>query len=140
MWKHLKADGISLPKISWKEINKEIDPVLLDMEKVGIQLDSKHLQDLSKKIEAKLVVLEKKICKFAECEFNLNSPSQLAEILFKKLKLPTKELKKTKSGFSTAASELKKIEKKSQNNFSASGISRTFKAGFNLFKTTSPNG
>jgi DNA polymerase-1 len=111
MWKHLKQDGIILPKVGWKEINKEIDPVLLDMEKVGIQLDSKHLQNLSKKIEIKLEKLEKRVHTLSKENFNLNSPSQLAEILFQKLKLPTNGLKKTKSGFSTAASELKKIEK-----------------------------
>lgn len=111
MWSHLNKNGIKLPKISWKEINKEIEPVLLDMEKVGIQLDSKHLQNLSKKFEAKLKKLEKQIYTLAKEEFNLNSPSQLAEILFQKLKLPINGLKKTKSGFSTAASELKKINK-----------------------------
>ena len=69
----------------------------------------KKLNKLSKKLEAKSSKLEKSIYKLAGGEFNIASQIQLSEILFEKLKLPEGELKRTKSGVSTAASELKKI-------------------------------
>ena len=112
MWSHLEKDGIMLPKITAELIDKKVDPVLRAMEKAGIKLDVAVLNKLDKSTEKKVKTLEKKIFKLAGGEFNINSPSQMAEILFKKLKLPTKDLKKTQSGFSTAASELKKLEKK----------------------------
>ncbi len=53
--------------------------------------------------------LEARCFKLAGREFNLNSPNQLREILFNELKLPTKGLKKTKSGFSTDVDVLTKL-------------------------------
>jgi DNA polymerase-1 len=53
--------------------------------------------------------LEQKIYGHAEHEFNISSPSQLADVLFNKLNLPTQWIKKTKTGYSTGASELKKL-------------------------------
>ena len=106
----MKDKGIKLPKIDWKKINKQVEPVLREMENNGIKLDVDSVNKLAKKIEGELVVLEKKIWELAGGDFNINSPVQMAEVLFSKLKLPTVGLKKTKSGFSTAASELKKLE------------------------------
>lgn len=112
MWSHLKDKGIALPKVSWEKINQDILPVLRKMEKVGIKLDVKKMDAISKEVQGKIVKLEKEIYNNAKCEFNINSPSQMAEVLFEKLKIPTKDLKKTKTGISTAASELQKIESK----------------------------
>mgnify|MGYP002349462540 CR=1 FL=1 len=112
MWKHLKEKGIKLPKITAEQINAQIEPVLREMEKVGVKIDVKSLNDLSKKLESELSLLQKSIFDLCDGEFNLNSPNQLAEILFEKLKIPSSDLKKTKSGISTAASELRKIEDK----------------------------
>jgi DNA polymerase I len=92
-------DGIEIPLV----------PVIVEMEKAGIELDSKGLDVLSKKLEKKLQTISKKIHKFSGDEININSPSQLAEVLFEKLELPTKGIKKTKTGYSTAASELEKL-------------------------------
>jgi DNA polymerase-1 len=114
MWSHLKDKGIKLPEITWREINKQVDPVLRTMEKNGILLNVKVLNDLAKKTEKKIATLEKGIHQLANEEFNISSPIQMAEILFKKLKLPTKDLKKTKTGYSTAASELNKLKTKHQ--------------------------
>jgi DNA polymerase-1 len=52
---------------------------------------------------------EQQIYGHADQEFNIASPTQLADILFDKLKLPTKGIKKGKTGYSTAASELDKL-------------------------------
>lgn len=111
MWKFLNEKGINLPKITSEKINRDILPVLKKMEKVGIKLDVPFVNQLAKELEEKTKKLQKDICGIAGEEFNLNSPSQMAEILFSKLKLPTKDLRKTKTGISTAASELAKLLK-----------------------------
>lgn len=112
MWSHLKDNGIKLPKITAKEIDKKVEVVLRAMEKKGIKLDVVFLNKMAKDIEKRLEKIEKQIWELAEEEFNISSPIQLAEILFKKLRLDTSDVRKTKSGFSTAASELRKIESK----------------------------
>jgi len=93
----------------FKETEMPLISILYRMEKDGIELDKEFMKDLSKEFEKTLGVLSKKIYKAADQEFNIQSPQQLAEILFDKLKLPTKGLKKTKTGISTAAPELEKI-------------------------------
>ena len=91
------------------EIEMPLIPVLFMMEKDGFAVDSKHLATLSKKFDDRLQELTKSIHTDAGREFNINSPSQLADVLFIDLAVPTKGIKKTKSGFSTAAPELEKI-------------------------------
>lgn len=112
MWNHLKDKNIKLPKITAEKIDKKVGPVLRLMEKEGILLSVSILNNLAKKTEAKIALLEEKIHTLAKSDFNISSPSQIAEILFDKLKLSTNGLKKTKTGYSTAASELKKLEDK----------------------------
>ncbi len=111
MWSHLKDNGISLPKINAKEIDQQIIPVLHEMEETGILVDASVLKKMSEEAKKKINELEEKICDLAHCQFNINSPGQLADVLFVKLKLPTADLKRTKSGYSTAASELHKLLK-----------------------------
>lgn len=94
----------------FKETEMPLAPVLFSMERVGVRLDTDTLKVLSKEFEKSIGKLTKQVYKEAGQEFNVNSPSQLAEILFEKLKLPTPGIKRTKSGFSTAASELEKLE------------------------------
>ena len=86
--------------------------VLAKMELVGISLDKECLKKESLELENDLKNLEKKIFEFSEEEFNLNSPKQLGEILFEKLKLDAKA-KKTKTGqYSTSEEVLQKLESK----------------------------
>ena len=73
--------------------------VLARMEHRGIKLDTAYMVDFSKELGAELQELEQRMYKIAGFEFNLNSPSQVSEALFDKLKLPTVGLKKTKTGF-----------------------------------------
>ncbi len=73
--------------------------VLFNMEKRGVMVDSGMLLDISRDFEAHLKESEAFIHKLADVEFNINSPKQLAEVLFDKLKLPV--VKKTKTGPST---------------------------------------
>ncbi|MCH8049528.1 DNA polymerase I, partial [Patescibacteria group bacterium] len=92
-----------------REIEMPLIPILYEMERTGVQVDPKHLEELSKEFGQALDKLTNKILKLAGREFNINSPIQLAEVLFEDLKLPTKGIKKTKTGYSTAASELVKL-------------------------------
>lgn len=95
------------------ELEKKLLPVLEKMEKAGIKLNIGFLKKLSKKLDARLQELEKKIYRLAGIQFNINSSQQLSEILFKKLKILTDGLKKTPGGvISTAASELQKLKGK----------------------------
>ncbi len=102
-------EGAGLKKL-YQEIEMPLVPILYRMERAGIKLDGGILEKLSKDFQKELAVLTKKIYRAAGQEFNIHSPIQLAELLFEKLKLPTQGIKKTKSGFSTAAPELEKIE------------------------------
>jgi DNA polymerase-1 len=90
-------------------IEMPLIPVLFRMECAGFAVDSEELHALSKKFDERLQELTKAIHADAKKEFNINSPSQLADVLFGDLGIPTKGIKKTKSGFSTAAPELEKI-------------------------------
>ncbi len=80
---------------------------LYNMEKIGILVDEKALNNFSSQLKITQDKLEKKIFDEAGQEFNINSPKQLGEILFEKLKLP--HGKKTKTGYSTSADVLEKL-------------------------------
>lgn len=95
----------------FKEIELPLIPVLFEMEEKGILIDGKFLKKLSLAYEKELTGLQKKIWKSSGAEFNVNSPRQLAEVLFEKLKLTKKGLKKTgKGSLSTRFSELFKLK------------------------------
>ncbi len=81
--------------------------VLYAMEAEGIQVDREGLAEYGEVLAGKIAVLEQEIYKEAGEEFNINSPKQLGVILFEKLGMPNG--KKTKSGYSTAASVLEKL-------------------------------
>jgi DNA polymerase-1 len=101
-----------IPHKKWSDIDRELSPVLRAMEKNGIKIDTKSLTRLSKKLKVKSRKLENEIHKLAGAEFNVSSPTQLSTVLFKKLKLPTTDLRRNKSGVSTGASELLKLRNK----------------------------
>ncbi len=103
-----KLAHVGMTKLA-SEIEMPLIGVLFQMEHTGIAVDSSILQELSKKFAITLADLTTKIYAAAGKEFNIQSPSQLADILYLDLAIPTKGLKKTKSGFSTAAPELEKI-------------------------------
>lgn len=95
------------------QLNATVDmptiPVLAQMEHYGIQLDSLYLAQFSEQIEDSISDLAQQIYGHVEIEFNIASPSQLADVLFSKLGLPTVGIKRGKTGYSTAASELDKL-------------------------------
>ena len=85
--------------------------ILAKMEREGVKIDKNHLESLNKKIEIEISALEKEIHQLVGSPFNVSSPKQLSEILFKKLGIPTKGLRKTPAGvISTQELELIKIK------------------------------
>lgn len=93
-----------------KQIEFPLIEVLANMEAMGVKIDIERLKSLSLKIGGKIEELRKKI--FALCgeEFNINSTRELSRILFEKLKIPAKGVKKTKTDYSTAADTLEQIK------------------------------
>ncbi|MEX0869966.1 MAG: DNA polymerase [Candidatus Spechtbacterales bacterium] len=90
---------------------KDLIPVIVDMEERGIAIDKDVLSELQSELKEKLNNIEKSIFKEAGEEFNVNSPQQLSEVLFEKLEISTAGLKKTPGKkVSTAAGELEKIK------------------------------
>ncbi|MBU1092615.1 DNA polymerase I [Patescibacteria group bacterium] len=97
-------------KLSFTEkLDHDLDSVLRQMEKNGILLDVDFINKLNQQVSDSLTDLTQKIYKQTGDEFNINSPAQLSEVLFKKLELPTTGIKKTKTAYSTAVGELEKI-------------------------------
>lgn len=94
-----------------EKVEHPLVEVLTEMEHLGIKINSDHLLQYSKELEVEMAQIEKQIYKFAEQEFNINSPKQLGEIIFDKLKLA--KGKKTKSGqYSTKEEVLEKLADK----------------------------
>ena len=91
----------------FNDIEMPLTKVLADMEAEGIRVDKQVLIDMGEEIKIKLELITKDIYNYAGCEFNINSPKQLGEILFDKLKLPF--AKKNKLGYVTDADVLKKL-------------------------------
>ena len=87
-----------------EEIEVPLARVLAGMEKEGFLADCEGLKEKGEELSLRIAEIEKEIFNLAGCQFNINSPKQLGEILFVKLGLPAK--KKTKSGYSTNADVL----------------------------------
>lgn len=90
------------------EVEMPLVFVLSDMEKEGICMDGKALKEYGSQLETSIVEVEQRIYEHAGEVFNINSPKQLGVILFEKLGLPNG--KKTKTGYSTSAEVLEKLE------------------------------
>lgn len=93
----------------FEEIEMPLAAVLARMETVGVDLDVDFLKSMSAELEAQLSTIEAKIYELAGGSFNQNSPKQLSEILFDRLGLSTKGLKRTKTGISTDSSVLETL-------------------------------
>jgi DNA polymerase I len=92
----------------YEKIDLPLALVLARMEAAGVRVDKNELEIISKKAQEEITRLEKEICELAGCEFNINSPQQLAEILFDRLSLqpPRKSRAKVRS---TAAEILEEL-------------------------------
>ncbi len=105
----LAALGPALPALL-EQVELPLEPVLAAMEATGIRIDSAYLGELSSELAATLSQLEAKAKEAAGVDFNLASPKQLGELLFDTLGLDRKKSRKTKTGWSTDAAVLEKLE------------------------------
>ncbi len=110
-----QADEGSFPGKSLQELLLEVEqplePVLAEMEYCGIRIDSAYLNTLSQELETKLAKLEENTYEAAGRKFNLGSPKQLSEILLEKIPEQfQKKSRKTKTGYSTDAAVLDKLQ------------------------------
>jgi DNA polymerase-1 len=94
----------------YREIELPVARLLAHVERIGIAIDVDHFKRLSTEIEGKLATLERQIYDLAGGEFNIGSPKQLGELLFEKLALDTKGVRRTKTGWSTEADTLEQLE------------------------------
>ncbi|MBT4220963.1 MAG: DNA polymerase I [Candidatus Magasanikbacteria bacterium] len=93
----------------FEDMEMALIPALAQAELHGIALDTKALKEQSTQIAKDLKDITQKIWKESGEEFNVASSMQLREVLFEKMELPTEGIKKGKTGYSTAASELEKL-------------------------------
>lgn len=96
--------------IIYTDFDLPLIPVLYKMENCGMLIDRDYFKNLQIEYEAEIARLEKEVQNLAGVDFNVNSPIQLSEVLFSKLQLPVKGIKKTTRGYSTGASELEKLK------------------------------
>ncbi|GKX30015.1 DNA polymerase [Vallitalea longa] len=102
-----KINELDMHKLFY-EIEMPLIYVLYDMELYGIKVDSVLLNEYAEKLGKIIDLLESEIYELAGETFNIKSPKQLGIILFEKLELPV--IKKTKTGYSTAAEVLDKLK------------------------------
>jgi DNA polymerase-1 len=93
----------------YEKIDLPLAPVLADIERIGVRVDPKELGKMSQTMEKEIRRLEKEIWKLAGSEFNVNSPTQLAEILFDKLNLQPNARRGKAKARSTAADILEEL-------------------------------
>ena len=94
----------------YTEFDLPLIPILYKMEEKGMLIDRAYFKALEAEYAAEVAVLEREIQELAGVDFNPNSPVQLSEVLFDKLGISTKGIKKTTRGYSTGAKELDKLK------------------------------
>ncbi|MCF7795533.1 DNA polymerase I [Patescibacteria group bacterium] len=93
----------------FENIEMKLIEVLSNMELNGILIDKNFLEKIQKEYTIKIDKLKKETFNISGYELNLNSPKQIQELLFEKLKINKKGIKKIKTGYSTSTDDLKKI-------------------------------
>ncbi len=108
---HQQAELAKTPSVQKlaAQIEWPIIPVLAAMEYRGMKLDSQYLMLMADQVADLISDIQQQIYGLADQEFNIASPAQLATVLFEELRLPTTNIKKGRTGYSTAASELAKL-------------------------------
>lgn len=107
--RELEALGPALPALL-DQVELPLEPVLALMEATGIRIDTAYLQELGSSLGTTLERLEAEARAAAGVDFNLASPKQLGELLFDTLGLERRKSRRTKTGWSTDATVLEKLE------------------------------
>jgi DNA polymerase-1 len=94
----------------YREIELPVAILLADVERTGIHIDVGHFKALSAEVDGRVATLERQIYELAGEEFNIGSPKQLEKILYEKLALETKGVRRTKTGLSTDADTLEQLD------------------------------
>ncbi|MBE9060796.1 DNA polymerase I [cf. Phormidesmis sp. LEGE 11477] len=94
----------------YADVELPVEPVLATMEATGIRIDKDYLDKFSKQLESDLATIEKSAYEAAGEAFNLGSPKQLSELFFEKLGLDKRKSRKNKTGYSTDAATLEKLQ------------------------------
>jgi DNA polymerase-1 len=93
----------------YRDLELPLVPILADMERIGVRVDARTLMSQATRVDSELHARSTAIFALAGEEFNINSPKQLAEILFEKLKLPVLKRTGTSRAPSTAVEVLEEL-------------------------------
>jgi DNA polymerase-1 len=103
----LAASGLSA---LYRDVELPVARLLAEIEQIGISIDVDHFKKLSNEVGGRLEELERQVYAAAgTTELNIGSPKQLGELLFDKLGIDTKGVKRTKLGWSTEADTLEAL-------------------------------
>ncbi len=105
----LKAMGSQVLHL-YDNVEKPLEAVLATMEATGVRVDLSYLKTLSQELTITLKELETKVFSLSGYDFNLSSPKQLGELLFDNLELDRKKSRRTKTGWSTDATVLERLQ------------------------------
>jgi DNA polymerase-1 len=104
--KRLEDSGLAA---LYRDVELPVAMLLADIERIGIHIDVAHFKKLGNEVAGKISDLERAIYDAAGVEFNIGSPKQLGELMFDKLGLDTKGVRRTKTGWSTEAETLEAL-------------------------------
>jgi DNA polymerase-1 len=108
----LRSQLAEIPKLQQLllDVEQPLEPVLADMEYLGVCIDQGYLAEFSAELERDLLAIEQKAYDVSGHTFNLGSPKQLSELLFETLGLDKRKSKKRATGYSTDAATLEKLQ------------------------------
>ncbi|MGB3299009.1 MAG: DNA polymerase I, partial [Phormidesmis sp.] len=108
----LKAELAKIPELEtlFSDVELPVEPVLANMEATGIRINKDYLAIFSKELEKTLAEIETSAYEAAGSEFNLGSPKQLSTLFFDTLGLDKRKSRKNKTGYSTDAATLEKLQ------------------------------
>ena len=105
LWNHFEPEiDSSFAKNIMSNIEMPLIPVIIEMQRNGITLEKDNLESMSEELQSDMEILHESIVSHVGHSLNINSPSQLSQVLFNELDLP--KTKKTKTGYSTDANSL----------------------------------
>ena len=111
LYEHLQPQVEKETRDVYRDIELPLSAILAQMEQTGIAIDPGVLERMSAEMAVQIDDLTRRIYAGAACEFNLNSPKQLGEVLFEKMNLPMPRKLKKSGQYSTAVEVLEELAK-----------------------------